>query len=109
MVLHLVSVVWSALERLAGGRGVAGIQPRVGQGDGRVERGSRVGPHGYADGGRDVPGHGMSSRFEQPQPLIEPAGRRPAVLRAGDHLRSRLGTAFGQAVARYHEAGGGAD
>ena len=27
----------------------------------------------------------------------------------GDHLRRRLGPAFGQAVARHHEAGRGAD
>ncbi len=109
MILNLDGVVWSALQGLAGGLAIPAIQPRVRQRDARIERGSRIGSSGRVDGGRDVPRGGVSPRFEQTQPVIEPAGGRPAVPCAADHLRCRPGAAFGQAVARRHEAGRRAD
>jgi hypothetical protein len=109
MILNLDSVVWSVLQGAAGGLTIPAIQPRVRERDGRIERGSRIGSSGRVDGGRDVPCGGISPRFEHTQPVIEPAGRRPAVPCAADHLQCRPGAAFGQAVARRHEAGRRAD
>ena len=109
MILHVDIVVWSVLQCVAGGLIISAIQPRVGQRGGRIERGARIGSASRLDRGRDVPGGGVGPRFEQCQPVLEPAGRRPVVPCAADHLRCRPDTAFGQAVARRHEAGRGAD
>ena len=109
MILHLDRVIWTVLQGVAGGLTISAIQPGVRQRDGRIERGGRIGSPGRVDGGRDVPRGSVSPRFEQTQPVIEPAGGRPAVPCPAGHLRPRPGAAFGQAVACRHEAGHGAD
>ena len=64
----------------------------------------RIGAPGRGHGGCDVSGQGMSARFEDGQPLLEPAGRRPVLAGPADHLRRRRGAAFGQPALRRDQA-----